>query len=173
MSRNGFSIIEMIVVVGLISIVVAIAVLEFGAFQGKSVVERYTKELYSDVQNARMRAAFTKNRQGVVFGTKQVAFLQFTSAADVNGEPAPTTITKNLPLAFTLSPGWTQPTATRIDFDLRGVMDVPSSEAVKVICFTTNANAAYDALIITPALTSMGKVIDRGSACAATNVTQK
>jgi hypothetical protein len=44
---------------------------------------------------------------------------------------------------------------------------------IKVICFTTTEDAAYDALIITPALTSMGKVTNRGSLCAETNVTQK
>ena len=168
MNRHGFSLIELIVVIALISIVLALATLDFGAWQRKSLVERYTKELYSDVQDARMRAAFTKVRQGVEFGAQQVVFRRFTSEGDVAGTIV---TTKNLPLSFTRN-NWTQPTANRIDFDTRGIMrdQVPIA---KVICFTTNVDAAYDALIITPALTSLGKVTNRESACARTNVTQK
>jgi len=167
MNRDGFSLIELIIVIGLMSILLALATLDFGAWQRKSMVERYTKELYSDIQDARMRAAFTKKPQRVEFGAQQVIFRSFSSEGDVLGTKISTKI---LPLSFTLNSGWTP--ANLIDFDTRGVMSDPVPSA-KVICFTTTEDAAYDALIITPALTSMGKVTNRGSACAQTNVTQK
>lgn len=165
MNKRGFSLIELIVVISLISILLAIATLDFGSWQRKSLVERYTKELYSDVQDARMRAAFTKVRQGVEFGNKQVVFRRYSSEGDVAGSIV---TTKNLPVAFTLNGTWTP--VSRIEFDTRGIMSDP---IIKVVCITTNEDAAYDALIITPALTSMGKVTNRGSVCARTNVTQK
>lgn len=168
MNRRGFSLIELIVVIGLVSVLLTVATLNFGAWQRKSLVERYTKEIYSDIQDARMRAAFTKVRQGVEFGAQQVVFRRFSSEGDVAGTVV---TTKALPLSFTKNT-WTQPTATRIDFDTRGIM-IDQVPVAKVICFTASEDAAYDALIITPALTSMGKVINRESACARTNVTQK
>lgn len=167
MNRHAFSLVELIVVIALISVLLALATLNFGAWQRKSMVERYTKELYSDVQDARMRAAFTKIRQSVEFGGQQVIFRKYSSEGDVAGK---IDTTKSLPLSFTRNTDWTNPTSNRIDFDARGIMIDP---IIKIVCISTNEDAAYDALIITPALTSVGKVTNRGSACARTNVTQK
>ena len=168
MNRHGFTIVELLIVIGLAALLMSLATLDFGSWQRKSGVERYTKELYGDLQDARMKAAFTKVRQGVQFNAQQVVFLSYSSENDVGGT---TVTTKNLPISFTTSTtneAWTP--ANRINFDTRGIMIDP---VIKVVCFTTTENASYDALIITPALTSMGKVTDRGSACARTNVTQK
>ena len=163
MNKHGFALTELIVVIGLIAILLAITTLDFGAWQRKSMVERYTKELYSDLQDARMRAAFTKVRQGVELSAQQVTFRRYTSEGHILGDVIST---KNLPLTITWNGGWANP----IIFDTRGIMNDP---IIKVLCITTNEDAAYDALIITPALTNMGKVTNRGSACARTNVTQK
>jgi prepilin-type N-terminal cleavage/methylation domain-containing protein len=160
MNRRGFSLVELIVVIGLIAILLALATINFGSWQRKSLVERYAKELYSDVQGARMRAAYSKMPQSVTIGANQVFFRSSTATGAI-------ITTKNLPLSFTINPGW-----TRIDFNTRGIV-VNLVPFAKVICITTTEDAAYDALIITPALTSMGKVIDRGSVCAQSNVTQK
>jgi len=164
MNRRGFTLVELMVVIGLIGILLTLATHDFSTWQRKSQVERYTKELYSEVQDARMRAAFTKVRQSVEFGAQQVVFRKYTTnEPDTAGSIIST---KKLPLSFTLNGGWANP----IFFDTRGIMSDP---IVKVICMTTGVDAAYDALIITPALTNMGKVTNRGGACDQTNVTQK
>jgi len=167
MNRHGFSLIELLVVIGLISILFSIVTIGFNAWQRKSMVERYTKELYSDVQEARMRAAFTKRPQRIVFGTQQAVFWSYSSEADIAGTNV---ATKNFPMPFTLNSGWTPPNL--IDFDTRGVMTA-SVPPVKVICITTTEDASYDAVLITPTITNMGKVTNRGSACGQNNVTQK
>jgi len=167
MNRRGFSLVEMITVIALITILLSVGTLDFAAWQRKSQVERYTKELYSDVQDARMRAAFTKVSQGIEFNAQQVVFRKYTSEWDVGGEVVSK---KNLPLSFTRNTADSPAPSSRIVFDTRGITSNPN---IQVICFTTTVDAAYDAVIITPALTSMGKVINRGIACAKTNVTQK
>ncbi|MDD2539921.1 MAG: type II secretion system protein [Desulfuromonadaceae bacterium] len=167
MNSRGFSIIELIVVIGIISILLTLATINFGAWQRKSMVERYTKELYSDVQDARMRAAFTKRVQRIEFGAQKVVFRSFLNEGDAVGTIVST---KNLPLSFTRNTADVPAPSNFIDFNTRGIMIDPN---IQVICFTTTEDAAYDALIITPALTSMGKVTNRGNACARTNVTQK
>lgn len=165
MNQRGFSVVELVVVVGIIGILLTITSLNFSSWLRKSQVERYVKELYVDIQDARTKAAFTKLRQGVVFASPQVQFRRFSSATDVGGTEVST---KTLPIAFTTNT-WTTPTSDRIDFQTNGVM-VDVVAPAKVICFTTTVDAAYDAIIVTSVLTSMGKQKNRGAACARTNV---
>lgn len=166
MDKRGYSLVELIVVVGLIATLLALAMLDFSTWQRKAQVEREVKEMYADVQNARSQATFTKQRQAVVFGAQSLTFRRFSSSNDAAGT---TVSVKNLSLPFTRT-NWTLPASDTVLFDTRGVMSDP---IIKVICITTDVDAAYDALIITPAITMMGKVTNRGTACGQTNVTQK
>ena len=167
MNSRGFSLIELIVVMALIGILLTLATLNFSTWQRKAQVERQVKEMYADIQNARSQAAFTKQRQAVVFGAQKLTFRRYSTSNDAAG----TTVTvKNLPLPFTRT-GWNQPAPDTILFDTRGIMTDPLF--IKVICISTDVDAAYDALIISGAITTMGKVTNRGTACGQNNVTQK
>jgi type II secretion system protein H len=166
MKANGFTLIELLVVITILGILLGIATLNFSDWQKKTLVERYAKELYTDLQDARSNAVYTKFRRGVEFSTKSVAFKRYADDSDAVGVVLST---KQLPLEIRWST-WTDPAANRIDFNIRGVM---TESTVKVICFQTPVDASYDAIIITPALTSLGKVTDRGNACGQNNVTQK
>lgn len=165
MNRSGFTLVELLAGIGIMAILLTIASLQFGTWQRKSHVERHTKELYSDLQDLRTKALFTKVRHGVEFGVKQFVFRSYSSEFDGTGTVL---TTKNIPLSFTRNSS--DSPADQIIFDTRGIMSDPT---VQVICITTNVDAAYDAVLITPALTSMGKVTNRENACARTNVTQK
>jgi type II secretion system protein H len=166
MTSKGFSLVELVVILAIIGILLSISALNFGSWQRKNNVERYVKELYSDLQEARMKAAYTKKRQGVELGASQVEFREFSSEADVTGT---VTSKKQLPFSLTWST-WTTPASNRIEFDTNGVMIDKTS---KVICVSTTENAPYDAIVVSAAMTSMGKVTDRANPCGETNVTQK
>jgi type IV fimbrial biogenesis protein FimT len=166
MKARGFTVIELVVVLGILTILLGIATLNFSDWQKKSLVERYAKELYTDLQDARSNAAYTKFRRGVQLSAKSVAFRRYSSDSDTAGTLL---TTKQLPIALNWTT-WVDPASNRIDFNIRGVMTDPT---VKVICFQTPVDAAYDAIIITPVLTTLGKVTDRGNACGQNNVTQK
>jgi prepilin-type N-terminal cleavage/methylation domain-containing protein len=168
MNNRGFSIIELVVVIGLVAALLTLATLDFSTWNRKSQVERQVKELYADIQGARLDAAFTKQRRGIEFAAQQVVFKRYSSSNEAT--TAGTVIaTKNLPIAMTRT-AWASPADGQIVFDTRGVMSDP---IIKVFCVTTTIDAAYDALIITPAITNMGKVTNRGDACGQDNVTQK
>ena len=167
MGTRGFSLIELIVVMALIGILVSVATLDFNSWQRKSTVESQVKELYADIQDARMKAAFTKSAYRVEITSPQVVtFRRYSSAADAVGTVVKT---KNLPVAVTTNVSDSS-SSSRIDFNTSGIMSDPKQ---KVICVTTTVDASYDAIIISGALTGMGKQINRGTDCAKSNVTQK
>jgi len=166
MGVRGFSLIELIVVMALIGILVSVATLDFNSWQRKSTVEAQVKELYADIQDARMKAAYTKSTYRVEITSPQlVTFRRYSSGADVAGTVVKT---KKLPVAVTTN--MTPPIPTSIDFNTSGIMSDPDQ---KVICVTTTVDASYDAIIISGALTGMGKQTNRGADCAKTHVIQK
>lgn len=159
MNDRGFSLIELLVVIAIAGILMAIATLDFGQWSRKAHIEKTVQELYADFQDMRQEAAFQKVPRALVFsGAQQITF-------DRNG----VSTVKNLSVSYGRSV-WTQPASDRIEFNTQGVMSDP---LIKVICFNATVDAAYDALIIAPAFTSMAKMVNRGGACASTNVVQK
>lgn len=165
MNHQGFSLLELLTVITIVGILTTVGVLNFSSWQKKSIVERYTKELYADVQGARMNAIYTKTRQGIEFAPQRVTFKRFSSESDAAGTVI---ATKTLPVVLTRN--WTSANSNRIEFDTSGIMSDP---IIKVACFANTDDASYDAIIITPVLTNMGKAINRGAVCARTNVIQK
>jgi len=174
LKSQGYSLIELIVVLGIVATLLATVALNFESWQKKNMVERYTKELYADIQNARMQAAFKKKRQRVEFpaaltGIRTITFKSYSGEGDAVGAVV---ATKQLPVPLSRNSGWSNPSAYQVEFDVHGVMN-DSACPTKVLCFFSESNATYDAVIISPILTNMGKIIDQGVACGPTNVTQK
>jgi len=164
MREQGFTLIELLVVIAIMGVLITIVTLDFGRYLRKANSDAEVKQLYADLQDARAKAAFTKRKHRVEFSAQQVIIRRFDSDADLVGTPIST---KKLPIAITTN--WASPNV--IDFDTKGIMSDPTN--IKVICVSTPEDAAYDALIVAPVTTSMGKVINRGASCAITNVVQK
>ena len=166
MNNRGFTLIELFVAIAIITTLLLIAVMDFGAMQRKAQVDRFTKELYGDLQEARMRAAFTRQPQGVALGVNaagksQAVFRRFLHENDSVGV---VTETKNYPFLFQ------ENAAGAIRFNTRGVM---SGAITKVICAAPNVGATHDALIVDNAVTNLGKWTNRGGGCASANIAKK
>ena len=166
MNNRGFTLVELFVVVAIITALFAIGMMNFDAWRRKTQVERFTKEFYSDLQDARMRAAFHKQPQTVQLttnaaGNSQVVFQGFSN----DGAVIPIrTETKDYPFVFL------QNAAGIIRFDTRGVM---GGAITRVICAQPNVGAAHNALILNQTITSLGKFTNTGGGCAAQYVETK
>lgn len=85
MKRNGFSLVELVIVIAIIALATGLVTINFRAWVDKSGVEAQTKEMLSDLTNARMMAIQTKKTHRVILNPKSIAFRRYSTEADAAG----------------------------------------------------------------------------------------
>ncbi len=159
MSRNGFSLIELIVVIALISILLTIATLNFNSWVTRQNIAKQVKETSADIMSMRQRAIVTGQNYDVEFpDATTLVFKRYSSVAETRGTEGTEVERKSLRYPVVLS------SADPIEFSGRGMMVDPID---KIICVFTDANPSLDALVITQSRVSMGRIISQGSKNAA------
>jgi prepilin-type N-terminal cleavage/methylation domain-containing protein len=165
MNRKGFSLIELVVVIGIISILLALATLNFSQWQRKTNVEKETKELYADLMFIRQQAIVTGMiHQFHYVSANSVTFLRYSSENDALGTRIRQ---RNLPYAISKS-SWSDPSGNDIDFTSRGMMDDVDGKA---LCISSDADPAYDSIVIQQSRISLGKNTEQGSSCDPSKIT--
>ena len=162
-NNSGFTLLELLIVGIIIAILLGIAAISGRAWLNKYRVETQTKEMYTDLMNARLRA-MQRNRTFFVV----MAATQYTVYEDTN--PAPDGdgvlqlandtrfLRKNLDANFAL----TIPplvAATSINFDSKGLASIPPGgpiNAPQTIRVTAGFNAAYNCIVIELTRITMG-----------------
>lgn len=151
MRQNGFSLIELIVVMSIIGILLSIATLNFSQWQRKSGIENQTKMLYSDLMTVRSEALFRKQDRSITLTATQF------SVFPGNDITAPPVLQRNLSFPVTWLPTGA---SLRIDFDTRGI---PAPE--RSICVEPDDNpGTYDSIVVSSTRIKMGKR-QTGGAC--------
>lgn len=163
MNRNGFSLIELMVVIAIIGILLAVATLNFNSWVTRQNIDREVKEMHAEIMAAKQRALVTGQDYAVQLpNPATLVFRRFSSSADAAGTVVQT---KNLRYPVTLSS--TDP----IKFNDRCMMENATD---KILCVFTDANPAVDALVITQSRVSVGRIISQGSkdaaACTKANI---
>jgi prepilin-type N-terminal cleavage/methylation domain-containing protein len=165
--NSGFTIIELIVVLGIIAILLAIAVISGRDALNKYRVESQTKQMYADLMNARV-SAMSKNRKYFV----TPAATQYTIYEDTNNGPDGDGVLQaasdrqvmqrnlNPTYAVTMIPA--AAVVDTINFDQRGLVSwslginaVPTVEQ-QTIHVTASYGAAYDCIDMSPIKIRMG-----------------
>ena len=167
MATRGFSLVELLVVITLIGMLLALAVLNFSKLQQQALLEKQTKELYSDLVEIRQAAMHTKMEHDVHFASgSRLVFRRYSSEADVSGNIL---MRKDLHFPLTRSP-WTTPTSDRIRFNSYGLM---TDIVQKSICADSTVGPSVDSVVLIQSRISMGKMkvpISKGGTCGGSNI---
>jgi prepilin-type N-terminal cleavage/methylation domain-containing protein len=81
-STSGFSLLELVAAITIMSIVIAISTLSFHSWQVKSKIEAQTRELFTDISEARTNAFTQKKVYGIVFQPTSYVMKTYSSEAE-------------------------------------------------------------------------------------------
>lgn len=154
MGRDGYSLIEMMIVVALMGILLAMATLSFNDYMRKARIESQTKTLYSDIVNVRSEAMF--RRAGRLTTIKKTLFSVYSTNLLV-GPPIKTTRLSNA-VDITAYIGFDD----TIRFNERGLLVDSEGHLLDqdhsiYICVSESNSAGLDSIIIGTANIQMGK----------------
>lgn len=156
MKQDGFSLIELVVVIGIASVLMAIATLNFNQMMRKSAIESQVKMLYSELLNIRVQAMFQKQARLVGLNSTKV----YLYSTDVNTSPF---VQNNL--SYPIEWGG----ASEILFDTQGLTNIPATGS-RSICIKGDNPAAYDSIVVFKTRIQMGKKKDPLGGCTSGNI---
>ena len=171
MRHNGFSIVEMLIVIAIAGILAGLAIAGFTGFSKKYNVDNETREIYSDLMNVRIMA-MNKNRTHFV----TLSANSYTAYDDT--DPAPNgdgTLTvgsdavalsqKTLSAPKYLPITWSG--SAQLEFNSRGLSTTPNT-----LCIYSNVQPFYDCVKVSSTRIIIGKLIAQG-VCSADNCQSK
>lgn len=159
---DGFSLIELMIVIGLISILAAAGTYQFSQYSRKSAIEKQIKTLYGDMTELRSRSMFEKRSRGLSLTANGYAI--YSSATQEpngtwhqNGNPIATTSLNSTII-------WNN-ASNNIYFDTQGFI----SAGLSSICTSAANSANIDSLVVSASRIRMGK-LQEGTNCATANI---
>ncbi len=164
MSKQGFTLVELIVTIAIIGILMAVGTLYFNQLQRKANIEKEIKELYADLKFVQHQPIVTSMPHRFRFvDANNVVFLRYSSDGDATGTQI---IQRSYRYAISKS-NWTDPSSNDIDFNTRGLMVDPT---IKSICIFSDSNASVDSIVIMQSKINLGRMKNLGGACDAANI---
>ncbi len=169
MNRDGFTLIEIIIVMALLGILSAIASLQWSDYLRKVEIERQTWELYSDLMTCRVAAVTQRCPKRVIVTPTVFTFISSARGGDVSS--GRTTRVLSQPVS------WAGKTSgdseALILFDERGTFDIDVGNGNTTICVEpSHKSAQYDGIVVFSTRIHLGKVAF-GEVCKSANVTVK
>ena len=162
MSRRGFSLVELLVVMTIAGILLSVVTVNWNSMQTKSGIETEIKTIHADLMEVRQQALYTKQRRSVVISGQS-----FKVYASDDTSVAPL-VTKQLryPVAWNSS--------GTLTFDTQGLANTAGSE--RTLCVVPSSlaelnGAAVDSLVISDARINLG--LRTGGACNSDNIEQR
>lgn len=153
--ESGFSLMELIVVLAIIGITLAMATMNFSKMEKKAQMEKETRQLFTDVNNARTQAMFSKKPSAIWLQPQSYVFKTYSSESEdptvaTNGNTVSTT---SVTYMLTAANG-SSFANTPVLFDVTGLTATP----VTIMVNPSGSGAAFDCVIIDLARTNMGNM---------------
>jgi prepilin-type N-terminal cleavage/methylation domain-containing protein len=164
MNRRGFSLIELIVAIGIISILLAVGTISFSHWVRRQSIDRQVKEMYADIMYIRQQAMVTgRSYDAVVTTSKNMAFHWYSSEGESRTSGGTLVMRRGMSNAVIVS------STNPVEFNHRGV-----TVGDTIMCVFSDANPATDALVVTPSKVNSGRIKNQGSkdvsACTKNNI---
>lgn len=140
--ETGFSLIELIVVIGIIGILFSIGTINFTQWLTKNRVEAQVRQMVTDFSQLRVRAFTTKQPHSIKVYKKSYVFRSYSSDADAGSIMPSGTYTVQFPLKSNSS---TDYTGTEFAIDSRGMS---TSDTGTIYLDYQNASPSIDCLTI-------------------------
>jgi len=168
MKRNGFSLIELLIVITIMVTVIALGALGYSTMTRKAGIESQVKQMYADLVTAQSQALYWKNCRFVTVSGTQFAVYS-SSTCD---KPLPTTgaITQK-----TLKYAVTSNSTDSICFDQRGVVNLANptttdiTRTPKAWCTQPNDPDFLTSIVINATSIQIGR-LSSGGACDRANI---
>ena len=160
MERNGFSLLELIVVMVICMTLIVIGTLSFRGWNDKSKIESQFKSMYADLMGVRTQALYRKKGRSV-----RITAAGYSIYSSNNVAAAPI---KQTALNVRVT---TNPANLRIDFDPTGIATLNSDTSISdsYVCTETNASkAVINSIIVSQTRIQIGSL--SGSGCNGANV---
>lgn len=154
MNNRGFSLIELIVTVSIMSILLAVATINFNDWQRKYNIEGQVKEILVDLTDVRTRAIATKQQHRVILNPTSYAFRRFSSEFDAAGTEVFNRRLKHDVQQLMADGTYSAFANTTLTFDDRGYTNNWLTIAVGVGL----GNPAYNCLRVSTARVNMGRI---------------
>ncbi len=153
-NRRGFSLVELIVVIAIIAILLTIVTLDFSSMNRKAQIERQTRELFSDLNKARLDSVFMKQRHKIVMQPNGYTFFRFSSADESRTTGGTVIQTRNVTYQMTKVNGTTSIADRIFEFDTRGF----TNDLDTIRINPADTAAQVDCIVVHTARTNLGKI---------------
>jgi len=157
--NSGFSLIELVVTISIMSILLGIAAASFQTWQQKNNLEAQTREIFTDLNEARTSAFTQKKNYGIVFQPSSYVVKFYDSAAAAADPLNNGTTVKTKNLQFGLTQSGASIVDTHVVFETSGI----TFDWFTIFVDPSKVSASVNCIVISTARVNMGKI--NGTAC--------
>lgn len=157
MNRAGFSLLELIVVLVIAGALLSIVSTNFSSMQRKSQIESKSREIFNDLNEARLNSIYLKKSHRIVFQPNSYTLKQYSSDDEDRTTGGTNLYTKNSTYQLSKANGGSIADVF-VEFDIRGYTS--SATGPTIYINPVKSGAMFDCIVISDTRTNMGQGVD-------------